>query len=353
MRRAGLSLLLATTLAGALPAQAATAESLRRARGLYENLEAERALALLRQIVSAAWSDPVQPDQRVEAFVYLGALFVLRGEPDSAAAYFRSALELDAFTDLDPTVFTPAQLAAFAQARRLTFAVALRPIRPARLDPRDAQFTVSLSVAATHAAEVTVEIVPVRAPPDARVTLYRGEIEHARELRWNALVADGHLIPPGRYVLQMTGRSRILDQVDSARVYFDVAHEVQPLEDTLPEFPAGALLPERLPRSVATRDLFLGVGIAAAVTVISDGLASPRLDNGARTGSRVVAGLAVGTGVLSFALHRRRRDIPSNVAANATRRAERSVANDAIRRRNEAKLSATILLFSPAVGIGP
>ncbi len=59
---------LAVAAAGAAPlrAQSATAEMLDRARHLYEDLEVERALVILRQIVSPASPFEVSREQRVE-----------------------------------------------------------------------------------------------------------------------------------------------------------------------------------------------------------------------------------------------------------------------------------------------
>src|SRR5436309_16038564 len=137
-------------------ARAGTAELLQQARQLYERLEIERALPLLRQVVSPEWPLEVTNAQRVEAYKYLGAALVLRGKPDSAVLYFRAALERDAFADLDPAQFTPAQQGAFAAARRLTFSVGARPIPETRVDPRTGRVTVT--VVTTHAATLRVTL---------------------------------------------------------------------------------------------------------------------------------------------------------------------------------------------------
>ena len=118
------TLLVATATAAA--AQGGTAELLRQSRELYERLEIERALPILRRVISPDWPFEVTDAQRVEAYKYLGAALSLAGKRDSAVLYFRAALERDAFTDLDPAQFTPNQVAAFAAARRLTFAVGVR-----------------------------------------------------------------------------------------------------------------------------------------------------------------------------------------------------------------------------------
>src|SRR2546430_5844358 len=53
--------------------------------------------------------------------------------------------------------------------------------------------------------------------------------------------------------LAVVGRSRLTGTSDSARVYFDVRHEVEALEDTLPDFDRRRLLPERISAEAARR----------------------------------------------------------------------------------------------------
>src|SRR5213592_3610689 len=113
-------------------AQDSTAARLLQARDLYERLDLERALPLLREVVSPNWPFEVTAPQRVEANIYLGATHMLLGARDSAVAYFRAALE------------------------RAVFAVGVRPVTPTRLDPRTGRVT--FTIVATHAASVRCEI---------------------------------------------------------------------------------------------------------------------------------------------------------------------------------------------------
>src|SRR5260370_35766006 len=138
MRRLVLGLALVVAASPAVRAQTETADLLRQAQELYERLEIERALPLLRQIVSPSWPHEITKEQRVQAYTYLGASLALTGARDSALLYFRGAVERDPFTDLDARRFTPAQLALFRQARHLAVAVAVRPGAPAPGDPRTA-----------------------------------------------------------------------------------------------------------------------------------------------------------------------------------------------------------------------
>src|SRR2546426_496991 len=129
--------------------------------------------------------------------------------------------------------------------------------------------------------------------------------------------------------------------------------DVAQLEAPLPELTARDLLPEQFSRSAATRDLLRGLVVAGAALLISDVLASRHLGGSLKPGSAVIAGTAVVTGAVAFAGDRRHPDIPGNVVANAQRRAERAGQNAAIKGRNTAKTAATVLLVTPAAGVGP
>jgi len=340
---------LAGTLATSLAAQSRSADVLQQATQFYERLDVEHALTLLRQIVSPNWGSDVSATQRVEAYKYLGACLALTGKPDSAVVYFRAAVERDPFAELDPNRFTPAQVRLFGEARRRTFAVAVRPIRSERIDPRTAHL--SFTVVSTHAAALQAELRA--ASGSSRVALFSGGSEGLREIRWDGLQADGRLAPPGRYAFVLTGRSQLLDRSDSARVFFDLGHEMAPLEDTLPNLAADSLLPERRPTSGATDDLIKGLVVAGAAAFIAGVLPNRELGGGMRGGAAVIAGAATVSGVVAFVVGRRHGGIPENIAANDRRRAERAAHNAAIQSRNAAKVAGTILVVSPAAGTSP
>lgn len=349
MKRLVVGIALATLAAPPLVAQSSTADLMQQASQFYEHLDVERALPLLRQIVSPNWPFEVTPAERVEAYKYLGACLALVGKRDSAVLYFRAAIERDPFADLDSDRFTPAQLGLFAEARRLTFAVAVRPVASARIDPRTERL--SFTVVSTHATTLEARVRAVGGP--AGRVLFSGASDGPREIPWDGLLADGRLASPGRYELIVVGRSGLVPRTDSARVFFDVAREVAPLEDTLQDLAAAALLPERAPRSAATRSLLEGLGVAGATLAVSAGLSNPGLRGSLRAGAGVVAGAATVSGVVAFLVQRGQPEMPANVAANVQRRARRAAENDAIRRRNAEKLAAATLIVTPAAGLGP
>ena len=333
----------------AAAAQDTTAALLRTARSYYEGLDLERALPLLRQIVSPQWPFGVATAQRVEAYTYLAAALVLVGQRDSAVSYFAAALARDPFTDLDPLQFTPAQTAAFAAARARVFAVAARPVAATRADVRTER--IRFTVATTHTAALQVFLQFLEAG-DA-FPVFRGESEGAREVVWDGLTPDRRLATPGRYMLLVVGRSLLSARTDSTRVFFLVAHEAATLEDTLPDLGRAALLPERAGTAGAPRELAKGVIVAAGALLVSGVVVSRELGGGERGGARVVAGIAVVAGAAGFLTLNRRHDLPGNIQANLQRETERRVANQAIRQRNADRLAQAVLNITPAAGVGP
>jgi hypothetical protein len=218
-----------------------------------------------------------------------------------------------------------------------------------RIDPRTQR--ISLSVVSTHAATLEVRVHPVAGT--AGQVLFSGLSDGPRDVPWDGLLADGRLAPAGRYECTVVGRSATLPRTDSARVFFDIGHEVAPLEDTLPDLGAADLLPEVAPPSAATRALLEGLAVAGATVFISRGFGNPKLRGGVQTGAGVVAGAATISGIAGLVARRRHREVPANVAANVQRRARHTAENDLIRRRNAEKLDATVLVVTPAAGAGP
>jgi hypothetical protein len=349
LRHLVLGLTLVVAASPAVGAQTETADLLHQAQELYERIEIERAVPVLRQLVSPSWPHEITQEQRVQAYTYLGASLALLGVRDSALLYFRGAIERDPFTDLDARRFTPAQVALFQQARRLTFAVAARPVAAARIDPRTERVT--FVVVTTHAAFLRVELRPADGQPP--MVLFRDMNDGMREMPWDGLLPGGRLAPPGRYELAVVGRSELLGRSDSMRVYFTVAHETPPLEDTLPELGPAQLLPERLTASAGRHDLLKGLGVAVGALLVSSVAANGDLGHGGRVLVIAVSGTAGIAGVTAVLGTRHEPALPANVEENRVRRAARAAANASIAGRNAAKLAETVLVIVPAAGVGP
>lgn len=339
-------LVLATTAA----AQERAADLLARAKTLYDRFEVERAVPLLREVLSPARVAEVTRAERVEASKYLGAAHALMGQRDSAIGHFRTAIAWDPFADLEPTRFTPAQLDAFAAARRSTFAVALRPVAPARLEARGGALT--LTVLTTHAARLRAELGRLGDGGDPTV-LWDGENDGVRELRWGGggFDAPGRTVAPGRYRIRVVAESRLAARAESAFAYFDLSVDGPALEDTLPDLGPRDLLPETREPSAARSDLLKGLAVAAGALFIAalghDDLGNSNAEAG------VVAGAATLTGVAAVALRRSGAPIAANVAENQRRRAARRAINDATVGRNRERLSQTTFIISPATGTEP
>jgi tetratricopeptide (TPR) repeat protein len=329
-------------------AQGNTDETLQKAVHLYEELQVERALVLLRQVISPSSPFVVSSDQRVEAYKYLGAAHAILGQADSASVYFRAAIERDPFVDLDAQAFTSVERAAFAEARQRTFAVAVRPIVRTRIDPRTERMTFVLL--STHACLLHAEIRDSK----GKVTpIFESENDGVREIQWDGLLADGHVAPAGRYELVVRGESHISERTDSARLFLDLELDRPPLEDTLPSLGAADLLPEHYPASASSIELAKGLGIAVTALAIPLAVGDRSLGTGARglAGVMAVGGIAVGVG--GFVWRRQHNEIAANIAENTRRKADRDEKNAVIERKNEESIAVTALVISPAAGVGP
>lgn len=344
MRLAIPAVIAAVACAQPLAAQRTTAQQLRQAQTLYEQLELERAARTLRQLLSPQYAPPLVVAERVQAAKLLGATLVLMGQPDSGVVYFGVALRADPFTDLEPEEFTPAQVGAFTVARRGVFALALRPLAPGRIDPRTER--VRFAYATTHAAQIRAEL----RRGDSVAVVFEAGAAGAGELVWDGL-SSGRLATPGRYVLRVHAASRLMDQQDSASVYFDLRTEIAPLEDTLPSLTD--LLPERKPGSTGASDLGKGLAVAGGVALIAGPLSGSALGRGDAVKPALVAGAGLVAGIVTFLAARRQRDLPENIAANRRREAMRGESNFTIRARNAERVAAAVLVIAPAAGVGP
>jgi len=334
---------------GAAVAQGNTADQLEQAARYHAALDVERELVLLRRVISPNSPFVVTHEQRVLAYKYLGAALVVLGQRDSGLVYFRAALERDPFVDLEPQKFTPAELAAFSEARQLTFGLGIQAIAFDTIDPRTERL--GLTVLATHVADLRVELRSAGAP--SGLVLYQGVTDGPRELQWDGLLADGRLAASGRYEIILAGVSQLLHRGDSVRLYFSIQQDHPPLEDTVAALGPQDLLPEQHAAAMARGELFKSLGIAAAAFLIPRTVANGELHGGGRAFANGIAGAAAVVGIGSFIFHQRHREIPANIAANAERRAQRATANAVIHDRNQARLAQTRLIVAPAAGIGP
>lgn len=338
---AAIAIAVATAARPAL-AQSSTAESLGQATKLYEDLQVERALVLLRQVISPSSPFEVSREQRVQAYVYLGASLAILGMRDSSVAYFRAALERDPFTDLDPSRFTERERAAFGEARHRTLAVGARPLAPRRLDPRtDA---IPMAIVSTHDAAVRAEVVA--AGDTTGVAVFERQSEGVRELSWNARLSNGRIAPPGRYWLVVRGRDST-GVTDSSSVTFELAHELPPLEDSLPALAGADLLTERWPRSSAARQFAKGAAFGLGGLAVSS-LGNSRLSSGGRPLGAGIAIAGVATGIAG-AYDRLKHPVNQAAAAENRRRREALAARNAgISARNAARLALLRIIVIPS-----
>jgi hypothetical protein len=322
--------------------QGSTEEALSQAVTFYTDLEVERALVLLRRVISPSSPFEVSREQRVTAYKYLGAALAILGQPDSSVVYFRAALERDPFLDLDPDRFTQQEQAALGEARRQSFAAGVRPLVTRAWDP--ARGEVGFTVVTTHQASIRVEIQSA----DGRMVevIHDREGEGIREVEWKGMLGT-RLAPPGFYELRVTGRSTLTGRVDSISLPFTIRHDFPQLEDTLPALRTQDLLPERHPPSAGRSSLLRGLAIAGIALIVPRLAGNGELSDGENALAATAATAAAGAGVIAFVVRKREPDIPANIARNDERRRERAALNEAIARRNAERLALTRLVLIP------
>jgi hypothetical protein len=320
-----------------------TNEQIREAVQAFTELNWERSLAFLRKVVSPSSPFVVTPEQRVEAYKYLGASLAIAGQRDSALVYFQAALQRDPFVDLDQGVFTSREKLVFAEARKRLFGLGVRGIAPTVIEGSTGR--VVFVFATTHPATVRADI---RRDGQTALTLFQGESDGFREIPWGGRAIGGQFVPAGRYELVVAGNSRLNQRSDSSRVFFDVRYDHPPLEDTLPSLRPEDLLPERHAPSAARGDLLKGFTVAAAALVIGTILPSRELEGDKRTLSAGVAVGGIAGGVAAMWYGRNHREIPANIAENRARRTKRDSQNAGIVARNNEKLAVAKLVITPA-----
>ena len=330
-------------LARAAVAQRAPGEVLSRGVILYEELQLERAVVLLREVTSPS-NTAATMAERVQAMKYLGAAFSLLGQRDSAVAYFRRMLERDPFMDLDPSVFTTQERQQFAVARQRTFIVGVRTLSDTGFVP--GQGRVSLRFVTTQHARVHAA---VRRPGETEaLASFRWTAEGASVSPWDGLDQRGQRLPAGRYQLDVTATATADSASDTVTFRFDVAYDHEALEDSLALDPR-SLLPERRPPSIARSQLAAGLALASFAIAVPSVIGHGNLD-GTRKHAVVMAGVTASGGIASFLMLRRGSGIPANILENARRREEHVRQNREIRERNAARLAAARMVITATLG---
>ena len=338
-----LRLILAVVAVGAmvrpLAAQRAPGEVLSRGVILYEELQLERAVTLLREVVSTS-NTTATAAERVRAMKYLGAAFALLGQRDSAVSYFRRVLERDPFMDLDPAVFTAQERQLFTVARQRTFVVGVRTMTDTAFTP--GQGRVSLRFVTTQRARV--HAIVRRAGETEPLVAFRWTAEGASESPWDGLDQSGARLAAGRYQLEVTATAMTDSASDTLSVRFDVSYDHEPLEDSV-AFDEGSLLPERRPPSIARSRLAAGLAIAAFAVAMPTVIGHGEL-SGTRKHAAVMASVTASGGVATFLLLRRGSGLPANVLENVRRREEHVRRNREIRDRNAARVAAARMIIT-------
>lgn len=353
MRRLGLAALLLT--APAVTRAQSTKQQIDSAVALYQQFNVEAARPILLKIISPGYLQQVSSSEKATALKYLGASYAVLAAPgDSARNFFIAALDFDPFTDLDPTEFAASELAAFNEAKRLLFKVAIKPMREPALVQRDTAPYV-FDLITTSRASLRVEIVN-QADTNLKEVLYEGPNEGRRGVRWGGiLTSTGKYAPPGTY--QLKARATVasappgsppLNEAMSIRI----EHVFEPLEDTLATLDrVRELLAERIPARAPWLDLVKG-GVLATAAIALPMVALNKNDIAWAPHAAAAAFVGLSSATISFYYRRNNPQIPQNVLENNRRRTVRASFNAAVLQRNRDRLDRTLLILSPVSNFG-
>jgi hypothetical protein len=353
MRRLGFLALLAALPTAAAAQGGVTADLIKKGKDFYEAFQVDAARPIFQQIISPSYLNPVTLDQRVTALKYLGASYALLGSPDSAKTFFVAALDNDPFTDLGDE-FSAAELGPFLAAKSEVFHVGIRQPYPAVVDPRVDSTAYRFFLVTTHSANLTVELIRL---PDStqREMLFTGPTNGLREVRWDGLIrsAGGRLADSVNYLLKVTGTSTLRRAANQAAIppevqmqFLRIEHSYAPLETQLPPLDSTTKLKEQIPVLAPWGDLAKGV-VFGALTYGFAAITFSAADVKWQTNAIVATLVTVGSGFGSWFLRSKNRTIAAARAENIRRDSLRTVFNNAVKARNDARIAQMRLIITP------
>jgi hypothetical protein len=295
----------------------------------YRDLEFDAAAGFLRQ--SLAGSTPeLEPSDRAEAFTYLAATQVFRGNADSAEASFRGLVLLDVRYQPDRLVFPPDVTNVYDRVRRETKVVTIEAPARYELSPGEDVFAATLHGSSFHQVRAALQ----GSDGQELVVVYRGPIVDSIEVRWDGLDATGRYFESGSYSVSVVSIDSSGTPLRTVRLPLDV-QAVFP--DTLrhPDPPADSLLlPEFNPSGPGVEALVGGLLTGGALMLLPGALAS-----GTDLGSAqyLVGGAVSVAGIIGFLTHQPGKEIPANVEANTLLRRDWQRRTEEVTRVNQAR----------------
>jgi hypothetical protein len=278
----------------------------------YRNLDFEAAAGFLVRATSLLASRP-DTALHTRALMYLGAVEIYRGRPDSGQAVFRRLIRLTPGHRVDRLVFPPEVTSVFDAARRATPVVGVAAPRDVQFPAGTEGFTIRLVGSTFHQIRAEIQ------RPDASVvrSLYAGPISDSLTVAWDGRTAADAPPPTGRYWLVVSSLDAEGAPGRVVRVTLDV---VTRSVDTLPVplLPQQDLLPERRQGRGSWMSLAGGLLLGATTA----GAASVVAPDASLSGGQFIVGSAIAVaGVVGFVIGRDEEPIPANIAANDSTRA--------------------------------
>lgn len=274
----------------------------------YGDLEFDEAAAELRTLLSPESPTQLTTQNRIRAFMYLGAADYFRGVRDSAAASFASLLNIDPRYRPDELIFPPEVSTLFHETRLGVQAVAVELSDGVEVEGPGDRYPVRIYSTSLH--DIRVQVFD-RSGEIVR-QIYDGAIGDSLQLLWDARYPSGDLVADGDYRLRVVSRS---PQGLEVRTVEGTLHVLSMQRDTsaTPVFDMDELRSEVRAPGSALRPTLLALGLAG----LSAALPSMTGSNSDGMGARFAVTGAIGVaGLTGFLIRSRPVPVPENVLFN-------------------------------------
>ena len=295
-----------------------------------DGADTERGAVLLRQWFSADAAGAPKGTQSL-VLARLAEVAWSLDLKDSARAYLRSLVQIDAFFSIPLDLFNPDLTADFMRVRRETPAIAIRTARDTVVTPVRDSFLVWIAVGRPGEVRLLLRLTRPRPRDSLLVALH---VDSVGAARIPLTVPGGKALTPGQYAIEVEVAAS--DQSSSALLELSVDRLPT---DTAPRRPAILLGDFRAETRMGTTSLrTVGEGVGLGVLALLVSAAVNDADVSGRAVPRGAWLIGGSVALADIAFKRPRVPIPANVAYNESLRRQWEERDSAIAAANVTRL---------------
>jgi len=286
MRRGIVAAVMVCLTAGPLAAQRSPADAaIDRAVAAFDAADIEGGAAMLQTLLASLSATDL--GARARALTWIGAARWWTGEPDSARAAFRAAVEADPFVTADAVRLSPDVMDAYLTVRRAVPSLGIRFTADTTLRPDSAIWRVQVAVGRPGSVRLRLQGGGLDS------TIATATVDSASNMAMTLTYADGTSLRAGDYRLSveaMDGTNRIAARtmaLNVERLHVDTTALV-PLP-TATDFK-----PETQRGGVSTPSMLRGVLLGAAAAVLPIAIAGSEVSSSTVQTGAAVVGVSIG-----------------------------------------------------------